>query len=108
MEHTGFSPGQEDSPLNVTSSGSYLTPEPHGKYVRTDAGPVGTRPMATQPRRVPVACATASGSMRIAREDEMSNVNSSPKAPYRSSVTSSNMLERHAELVRARELAILN
>jgi hypothetical protein len=108
MEHTGFSPGQEESPLNVTSSGSYLTPEPHGKYVRTDAGAVGTRPMTTQSRRVPVACATASGSLRFPRDDEAeqpSHVSSSPKAPSRSSVTSSNMLERHAELVRARELA---
>ena len=38
----------------------------------------------------------------------MSVANSSPKAPSRSSVTSSNMLDRQLELVRARELARKN
>ena len=106
MEQTGFSPGDEMSPENVTSSGSYQTPEPQGKFVRTDAGAIGTQPMVTQPRRVPVACAVASGTAPTARDpDERSVANSSPKAPSRSSVTSSNMLDRQLELVRAREIA---
>ena len=109
MEQTGFSPGDEMSPENVTSSGSYQTPEPQGKFVRTDASAIGTQPMVTQPRRVPVACAVASGTAPTARDpDERSVANSSPKAPSRSSVTSSNMLDRQLELVRARELARKN
>ena len=57
---TGFSPGQDVSPETITSSGSYLTPEPHGKHLITEAGAVGVRPMVTQPRR-PAACVVASG-----------------------------------------------
>ena len=84
MEQTGFSPGDEMSPENVTSSGSYQTPEPQGKFVRTDAGAIGTQPVVSQPRRVPVACAVASGTAPNARDpDERSVANSSPKAPSR-------------------------
>ena len=103
MESTGFSPPQQTSPENVTSSGTFDTPEPPAKTSRSDEGAVTTA------GRVPVACAvpkppviTIHRDNRTRTRDERSQaaVSVSDRSAH-----SGSMLDIQADLIRAREIA---
>ena len=101
---TGFSPGQDESPETITSSGSYVTPEPHGKHLITEAGAVGVRPVVTQPRR-PAACVVASGNgPQLQHDNNLTTpvVFGATRAPSTYSVDSTDTLQ---DLLRERDLA---
>ena len=99
MQPTGFSPeaALDSSFGDTNTSGTFRTPEPDAKAMRSERGSVTTQPVATG--SVPLACAVARKVSNRNREDHES-VSSSM-----SSVTSSNMLDRQQLLIRKREVA---
>ena len=102
MQPTGFPPEAaivDSSFEDTNTSGTFRTPEPDAKAMRSERGSVTTQPVATG--SVPLACAVpAVRKVSNRNREDHESVSSSM-----SSVTSSNMLERQQLLIRKREVA---